>query len=62
MVRLLDASVVSDVFTLSRDPVQVEPNLGVNKGAVLLDHALGLRLVVGLGVWVPPVLQVAYEI
>ena len=58
----LDAAVVSDVLALSGDAVEVEADLGVDKVSVLLDHALGLRLVVGFGVRVPPVLQVALKI
>ena len=58
----LDAAVVSDVLALGGDAVEMEANLGVDKVSVLLDHALGLRLVVGFGVRVPPVLQVALKI
>ena len=58
----LDAAVVSDVLALGGDAVEVEADLRVDKVSVLLDHALGLRLVVGFGVRVPPVLQVALKI
>ena len=57
-----DAAVVSDVLALGGDAVEVEADLRVDKVSVLLDHALGLRLVVGFGVRVPPVLQVALKI
>ena len=59
---LVKAAVVSDVLALGGDAVEMEANLGVDKVSVLLDHALGLRLVVGFGVRVPPVLQVALKI